>query len=141
MKLEEQNRNQLTFGAGVSEFEGFFGQMSFSTSNFLGRGESLTLSAQSGSRAQNYQLAFNEPFLFDRNITGGFDLFRRDIRRAIGQFTQESEGGVVTFGFLLGGFHAAVHELQLRTVRVTEIRHVATDPPVLARNPIWGIRS
>ena len=36
MKLEEQNRNQLTFGAGVSQFEGFFGQLSFQTSNFLG---------------------------------------------------------------------------------------------------------
>ena len=42
MKLEEQNRNQLTFGAGVSQFEGFFGQLSFQTANFLGRGESLT---------------------------------------------------------------------------------------------------
>ena len=42
LKLEEQNRNQLTFGAGVSQFEGFFGQLSFSTSNFLGRGEALS---------------------------------------------------------------------------------------------------
>ncbi len=39
LKLEEQNRNQLTFGAGVSQFEGFFGQLSFQTANFLGRGE------------------------------------------------------------------------------------------------------
>ena len=31
VKLEEQNRNQLTFGAGVSQFEGFFGQLSFQT--------------------------------------------------------------------------------------------------------------
>src|SRR6185436_7936869 len=62
LKLEEQNRNQLTFGAGVSEFEGFFGQLSFQTANFLGRGESLTLSLQAGSRAQNYSLAFTEPF-------------------------------------------------------------------------------
>src|SRR4029078_328208 len=54
MKLEEQNRNQLTFGAGVSQFEGFFGQLSFQTSNFLGRGESFTVSAQSGSGAQDY---------------------------------------------------------------------------------------
>ena len=27
LKLEEQNRNQLTFGAGVSQFDGFFGQL------------------------------------------------------------------------------------------------------------------
>ena len=32
VKLEEQNRNQISFGAGVSEFEGFFGQASFQTS-------------------------------------------------------------------------------------------------------------
>ncbi len=66
LKLEEQNRNQLTFGAGVSQFEGFFGQLSFQTANFLGRGESLTLSLQAGSRSENYQLSFTEPFLFDR---------------------------------------------------------------------------
>ena len=51
LKVEEQNRNQLTFGAGVSQFEGFFGQLSFQTANFLGRGESLTVSLQGGSRA------------------------------------------------------------------------------------------
>src|SRR5439155_1851760 len=103
LKLEEQNRNQLTFGAGVSEFEGFFGQASFQTSNFLGRGESLTLSLQAGSRAQTYSLAFTEPFLFDRNITGGLNIFRNDVRY-ISQFTQKSEGTVVTFGFPLGRF-------------------------------------
>jgi len=134
LKLEEQNRNQLTFGAGVSEFEGFFGQMSFSTSNFLGRGESLTLSAQSGSRAQNYQLAFTEPFLFDRNITGGFDLFRRDVRY-IGQFTQQSKGGVISFGFPLAGFTRLFTNYSYEQVRVTEISDVYTDPLVLARNP------
>ena len=44
VKLEEQNRNQLTFGAGVSQYEGVFGQLAFQTANFLGRGESLTVS-------------------------------------------------------------------------------------------------
>jgi len=135
LKLEEQNRNQLTFGAGVSEFEGFFGQLSFQTANFLGRGESLTLSMQAGSRAQNYSLAFSEPFLFDRNITGGFNLFRTDIRY-IGQFTQKSRGGVLTFGFPLGnGFTRMFTNYSYERVRVTEINGLYTDPIVLARNP------
>ena len=38
------------------------------------------MSLQAGSRAQNYSLAFTEPFLFDRNITGGVNVFRSDIR-------------------------------------------------------------
>jgi outer membrane protein insertion porin family len=134
LKLEEQNRNQLTFGAGVSEFEGFFGQLSFQTANFLGRGESLTLSMSAGSRAQNYSLAFQEPFLFDRNITGGFNVFRQDVRY-IGQFTQRSTGAVATFGFPLSGFSRMFTNYSYERVRVTEIADVYQDPTVLARNP------
>jgi outer membrane protein insertion porin family len=135
MKLEEQNRNQLTFGAGVSQFEGFFGQASFQTSNFLGRGESLTLSLQSGQRAQNYSLAFTEPFLFDRNITGGFNLFRSNVRY-ISQFTQQSTGGVLTFGFPLGnGFTRMFTNYSYERVRVSEINSAYCDPLLLARNP------
>jgi outer membrane protein insertion porin family len=134
LKLEEQNRNQLTFGAGVSEFEGFFGQLSFQTANFLGRGESLTLSMSAGSRAQNYSLAFQEPFLFDRNITGGFNIFRQDVRY-IGQFTQRSTGAVVTFGVPLSGFSRLFTNYSYERVRVTEIADVYKDPVVLARNP------
>ena len=135
MKLEEQNRNQLTFGAGVSQFEGFFGQLSFQTANFLGRGESLTVSLQGGQRAQNYTLSFQEPFLLDRNITGGANLFRSDVRY-IGQFTQRSTGGTLTFGFPVGnGFTRAFANYSYQRVRVTEINTAFTDPLVLARNP------
>jgi outer membrane protein insertion porin family len=134
LKLEEQNRNQLTFGAGVSEFEGFFGQLSFQTANFLGRGESLTVSMSAGSRAQNYSLAFQEPFLFDRNITGGFNLFKADVRY-IGQFTQKSTGAVATMGFPLSGFSRMFTNYSYERVHVTEVNEVYQAPEVLMRNP------
>jgi len=118
----------------VSEFEGFFGQLSFQTANFLGRGESLTVSMSAGSRAQNYSLAFQEPFLFDRNITGGFNLFRQDVRY-IGQFTQRSAGAVLTFGFPLSGWSRMFANYSYERVRVTEINELYEDPTVLARNP------
>ncbi len=102
-KLEEQNRNQLTFGAGVSQFDGFFGQLSFQTSNFLGRGETFSVTAQQGDRAKNYQVAFTEPFLFDRPMTAGIDVFVRQIRY-IGQFTQESAGGNLVYGFRVSNY-------------------------------------
>jgi outer membrane protein insertion porin family len=79
LKVEEQNRNQISFGAGASQYEGFFGNASFTTSNFIGRGESLTVSLQKGSRASNYQVAFSEPFLLGRPITAGVSLFSRKI--------------------------------------------------------------
>jgi len=134
LKLEEQNRNQLTFGAGVSQWEGFFGQLAFQTANFMGRGEALTLSMQAGSRAQNYQLAFTEPFLFDRNITGGFDIYRRQINY-ISQFTQRSTGGNVSFGFPLSGFSRMFVSYSYEQVRVLDLNPSYQDPVLLAQNP------
>jgi outer membrane protein insertion porin family len=134
LKLEEQNRNQLTFGAGVSQFEGFFGQLSFQTSNFLGRGESLTLSLQAGSRSENYQLAFTEPFLFDRNITGGVDVYKRTLRY-IDQFTQESTGGNVTSGFPLAGFSRMFLTYSYEATKVSDLNPVYYAPELVQRNP------
>ena len=127
LKLQEQNRNQLTFGAGVSQFEGFFGQLSFQTSNFLGRGESLTVSAQAGSRAQNYQVAFSEPFLFDRNITGGVDVFRRTLQY-VNQFTQESTGGNVLFGFPMADFSRMFLTYSFEGTSVSDFNEAFFDP-------------
>src|SRR5439155_25195836 len=120
--------------AGVSQFEGFFGQLSFQTANFLGRGESLTVSLQAGSRAQNYTLAFTEPFLFDRNITGGVNLFRTDIRY-IGQYPQKTAGGALSVGFPLADFTRMFLNSQYERVRVTEVASAYQDPLVLLRNP------
>jgi outer membrane protein insertion porin family len=134
LKLEEQNRNQLTFGAGVSQFEGFFGQLSFQTSNFLGRGESLTVAAQAGSRARNYQIAFTEPFLFDRPITLGFDVYTREVRY-ISQFTQASTGGNVVFGFPLADFTRMFLSYSYERVKVKDLNELYLDPILAATNP------
>jgi outer membrane protein insertion porin family len=134
LKFEEQNRNQLTFGAGVSQFDGFFGQLSFQTSNFLGRGETFTLSAQQGNRARNYQLAFTEPFLFDRPMTVGVDLFIREIRW-IGLFTQASTGGNLVYGFQTGNFSRMFFTYSFEQTSVKDLNAIYEDPLVLARNP------
>jgi len=127
LNLKEQNRNQLTFGAGVSQYEGVFGQLAFQTANFLGRGESLTVSLQAGDRAQNYQLAFTEPFLFDRNITGGFDVYKRALQY-IGYYTQKSTGGNLTFGFPVADFSRMFINYAYESVRMSDINEAFLDP-------------
>jgi outer membrane protein insertion porin family len=102
-KVEEQNRNQFTFGGGVSGLEGAFLNASFSTANFLGAGETFSLSAQTGKRTKNYQIAITEPYFLDRPITAGFDVFKRKITyvsyvNVVG-YTQEGTGASLIFGF------------------------------------------
>jgi outer membrane protein insertion porin family len=135
LKFEEQNRNQLTFGAGVSQYDGFFGQLSFQTSNFLGRGETFTVSAQQGSRATNYQLAFSEPFLFDRPQTAGVDLFVRELQY-IGLYTQKSQGGNLVYGFQVADFARMFLNYSFEDVQVKDLNPAFNDPLVLRNNPL-----
>lgn len=85
--VEEQNRNQLTFGAGASQYEGLFFNFSYTTANFLGKGESVTASVQAGARSRNYQLSFSEPFLLGRALTAGGSAFSRKIDYAVNSRT------------------------------------------------------
>ena len=134
MKFEEQNRNQLQFGAGVSQYEGFFGTLGFQTANFMGRGETFSVNLQAGSRAQNYQIAFTEPYLFDRAITGGVDVFKRRLEY-ISQFTQDSLGGNIIFGFPLKDFTRMFINYSYEHTKVVDVNPIYKDPMLIANNP------
>jgi outer membrane protein insertion porin family len=133
LQFEEQNRNQLTFGAGVSQFEGFFGQLSFQTSNFMGRGETFTISAQQGSRAKNYQIAFSEPFLFDRPQTVGIDLFSREFEY-IGLYTQGSAGGNIVYGFQVQDFGRMFLNYSYERIHVKDLNPLLIGPALQQGN-------
>ncbi|MGE5359947.1 MAG: outer membrane protein assembly factor [Bacteroidales bacterium] len=135
LKVEEQNRNQITFGAGVSQYEGFFGQLGFQTSNFMGRGETFNVSLQAGSRAQLYQVGFTEPFLFDRNLTGGINIYRRRYEYLY-QFTESSTGGDLTFGVPVGPFSRMFVNYGLQQSKVTDVNPAYLTPGFIASNPI-----
>ncbi|HXE80867.1 MAG TPA: POTRA domain-containing protein [Vicinamibacterales bacterium] len=134
LNVKEQNRNQITFGAGMSQFEGFFGQLSFQTSNFLGRGESATFAVLAGRRAKNYQLAFTEPFMFDRPISAGIDLYNRELQYLFA-YTQRSRGGNISVGFPVADFTRAFVSYSLAQISVTDVNPIFNDPRVIGRNP------
>jgi outer membrane protein insertion porin family len=135
LKFEEQNRNQISFGAGVSQFDGFFGQLSFQTSNFLGRGETFGLNLQKGSRARQYQVSFSEPYLMDRPITVGADVYARQFVYDF-QFTQDSVGTNLVFGYPLADFVRMFATYSWETIKVYDINPAYLAPGVLASNPI-----
>ncbi|MCC7008371.1 MAG: outer membrane protein assembly factor BamA [Acidobacteria bacterium] len=134
MRVEEQNRNSIAFGAGVSQFEGVFGQLSFQTSNFLGRGETLGISLQKGARARQYQLSFSEPYLWDRPITAGFDVHSRQYM-FIGQYTQRSSGGNAVLGLPLADYTRLFLGYSYEQISVFDVNPAYTSPQVLQFNP------
>jgi len=75
LKLKEKGKQSISFSGGVSGIAGTFIGASYTTNNFLGLGETLSLTAQVGSFQKNVQFGFTEPYLFDRPISTGVTIF------------------------------------------------------------------
>jgi outer membrane protein insertion porin family len=75
LKVKERGRNSIQLNGGVSGISGSFIGFSYSTNNFLGLGETLSLGAQIGTLQNNVTFGFTEPYLFDKPIQAGFTVF------------------------------------------------------------------
>ncbi len=137
-KVQEQNRNQFTFGGGVSGLEGTFLNASFSTANFLGLGETFQVSAQSGKRTKNYQIAITEPYLFDRPITAGIDLFSRRLRYepyqtaaglSLNGYSEDRNGASLVLGLPLGRFTRLFTNYSYQFIDVKNLEAASTTTP------------
>jgi outer membrane protein insertion porin family len=75
LKLKEKGKQSISLTGGVSGFAGSYIGLTYQTNNFLGLGETLTLSANIGTLQRNISFGFTEPYLFDRPISTGFTVF------------------------------------------------------------------
>ena len=77
LKVHEKGKNSIGLNGGVSGLSGTFLGLNYSTNNFLGLGETLSLQGNIGNLARSAVFAFNEPYLRNRPISVGFQLFSR----------------------------------------------------------------
>jgi len=102
VKGTEIGRNDIQFGAGYSELDGFFAQAQFNTRNFLGRGNTLGVSLQLGARSDYYTLSYTEPYFLDRRIMVGGSLFKTN--QDIAGYYRETTGLTLSIGKGLRAF-------------------------------------
>jgi outer membrane protein insertion porin family len=80
LTVQERGKNSIGFSGGVSGIGGSFMGVDYSTNNFLGFGETLSVSLQGGTQVSNYLFSFTEPYLFDRPMSAGFSVFKSEYR-------------------------------------------------------------
>jgi len=108
VNVKELQRNNIQFTAGYSGYEGTFVAFSYSTVNFLGAGETLELTAQQGRLVKNYSFGFSEPYLFDKPITAGFNVYdRKTDYSSLGLYKQKTRGIDLSTGTRLFGMWRA----------------------------------
>ena len=77
LKVKEKGKNSIGLQGGVSGLSGAFIGITYSTNNFLGLGETLSVQASIGNRQRDLLFGFTEPYLFDRPVQAGFQVYAR----------------------------------------------------------------
>jgi len=77
VKVKEKGKNSIGLTGGVSGLAGSFIGLNYQTNNFLGLGETLTISGNVGDRSRDVLFGFTEPYVFDRPIQLGFTVYYR----------------------------------------------------------------
>ncbi|MDP3921539.1 MAG: outer membrane protein assembly factor BamA [Candidatus Omnitrophota bacterium] len=138
-RVKEKRTGELSFGGGVSSIDRFVGFAEISQKNFdwlnwprfTGGGQSLSLKARIGSYSKDFRLSFVEPYVFNRPVSFGADLFnvRQDNRNT--DFDEERRGIALTISrmfkdvFRLGTGY---------TLERVELDDISDDAPTIVRD-------
>lgn len=74
VKVEEQPTGELSGGFGWSSINGFMVDAGITENNFMGRGQIVQLRGSIAQYQRQAVFSFTEPFLFNRELSGGFDI-------------------------------------------------------------------
>jgi outer membrane protein insertion porin family len=75
LKVKEKGKNQIGVNGGISGLSGAFLGVNYQTNNFLGLGETLSLQGNLGNVARTFMFGFSQPYIRNRPINLGFQLF------------------------------------------------------------------
>ncbi len=113
ISVKEKKTGEFSFGGGYSSVDQFVGfvqlsQINFDLFNFptfTGGGQDLSIRGEFGQKRKRYSLSFTEPWIFDRPISFGFDVYDR--MHVWGDYTEERQGGDVRLGKRFGEYNSA----------------------------------
>src|SRR5712692_4979668 len=100
--VTEKPTGLFSIGGGFSSQDGALGTVDLSQRNFLGKGWEVFLRLRGGQNVQTGTIGFTEPWLFDRPLAAGFDIF--NTRRILPDYTVNSLGGDIRLGHPLGEY-------------------------------------
>jgi len=106
VNVEEKSTGELQLSAGYSSLEKFILAFSIAQRNFMGKGQELNAGVNWSRYSKAIQLGFVEPYLFDKQILLGGDVFRKDYNsfNYVGgdrntTYSQTSTGTALRLGF------------------------------------------
>lgn len=99
-EVEEKSTGSLNFGVGFSSDIGPLADIGLTEANLLGHGYNLSLNGRFAASRTQLDLSFTDPYFLDRDLSAGFDMFRRtDDNQSESSFDSEELGFRLRTGF------------------------------------------
>ena len=99
VRVKERETGTFQIGAGFSSLESFILNAQISKQNLFGNGQTLAFQAQVSGIRSLFNISFQEPYLFDSNVTFGIELY--NMATSYNDFVRESSGGSLSLGYRL----------------------------------------
>ena len=122
--VTEKPTGLFSIGGGYSSQDGVLGTLDLSQRNFLGKGWEVFLRLRGGENLQTGTIGFTEPWLFDRPLAAGFDLF--NTRRILPDYTVESLGGDIRLGHPLGEYSRINAVYRVSQDRISDVNELGS---------------
>jgi outer membrane protein insertion porin family len=97
IRVKEKNTGMFMVGAGYSAVDQAVVMGQVSQTNFLGYGQTLSLKASLGSKTNNYELSFIEPWLLDLPLWTKADIWK--YTKEYDSYTLDTKGAGITFAY------------------------------------------
>jgi outer membrane protein insertion porin family len=129
IQVKERPTGTITLGAGYGSSKGLFFQTQISESNFMGRGQTISLSTNitKDNTDKSVNLGFSDPYLFDTKFSGGADLYYTTFLIPE-KYTTRKFGGDLRFGHPIGEYTNAYLTYKRERLTVFNFAIINPDP-------------
>ncbi|MGD2098564.1 MAG: outer membrane protein assembly factor BamA [Desulfobacterales bacterium] len=95
--VTEKSTGAFSFGAGYGNVDQLYGTVSIAERNLFGRGQRLELKGLLGSKTQNINLSFTEPYIYDIPLSGTLDFY--NWQYSYNEYDKNSFGTGLSFSY------------------------------------------
>lgn len=123
--VKERPTGSISLGFGYSSVDKLIGTASIAQANLMGTGIKLDLSGTISATSSKYVLGFTEPWLFDKPLSAGFDIYNTD--KTYSDFSLRKKGFDVRLGFpLTDRYTRGYVTYKFEDVNITDVADTAS---------------
>jgi outer membrane protein insertion porin family len=125
VNVTEQSTASLQVGLGYSSTTSLLGEVSYTDTNWFGRGQNLRVSLQASYITKQALFSFTEPYFLGRELAAGFDIYQTQTNFDQATYQSDTTAAVLRLGFPISEFSTVSLNY---TYQIADVRPYAGAP-------------